>query len=94
MGMDKQFKTGVNRTITFYLIGLVLTLIVHAFWGWDIPHAPPSSFLVSMIFVFIGLLWFVSALIDIDCPKSKGEVVVHLVVLGVYFLVMLLLFNI
>ena len=64
-----------------YFIGVAFITVTHLIFGWDNPHAPPTSFLVVLAVVMLGLFRFVknafNILHDRDKERSKGELLIH-----------------
>jgi hypothetical protein len=84
--MNKDFKKGLFIGFAIYLIGTILTIIVHKITGWDYPHAPPVSFLVILLFIIIGLIRLLINAFNIsenrNKSKNKGEIIIHLIIFG------------
>lgn len=78
-----EYKKGMFYSGAHYLIGAIITIIVHSILGWEYPHAPPPSFFIIVLFSFIGFLWIIRNVINIKREKNKarnkGELTVHLI---------------
>lgn len=85
--MNSIFKNGVKLGLIIWLIGIILTIITHLIFGWSNPHAPPTSFVVvciTLITVLIRMLTNIrKILFDIGNSKNKGELIVHLLGIGI-----------
>lgn len=83
-----KISKGLKRTIAFYLLGILLTIIVHLFYGFGNHDTPPAAFFVLLFFTSVGVCWF---LLDIflvivrkKAEKEKADLLVHIVGLLVF----------
>lgn len=86
---------GFKRTIAFYLLGILLTILVHIFYGFGNLDTPPPTFFVLVFFTSVGVCWF---LLDIflivvrkKAVKEKADLMVHIVGLLVFGVLIALL---
>lgn len=86
--MSTKADIGLKRTIAFYALGVILTVLAHLFRGFKSPEVPPSSFYVLVIFSTVGFIWL---LVDIflifvrrPAVKAKADLAVHVIGLLVF----------
>jgi H+/Cl- antiporter ClcA len=89
-----DLKNGLIIGILIYLFGALLTYLVHKLTGWSYGHAPPVSFLVIILTYIVGIIRsiFNKANLSINYKKNrnKGELIIHLTILGLTFGLILL----
>ncbi|MCP9766059.1 hypothetical protein EGI31_24240 [Lacihabitans soyangensis] len=89
-----DFKIGLLIGFLIYLLGAVLTYLVHQLTGWSYGHAPPVSFLVIIITYIVGIIRSVfnkaNMSLNYNKNRNKGELMVHLTILGLTFVLLLL----
>ncbi|HTE31065.1 MAG TPA: hypothetical protein VK666_11875 [Chryseolinea sp.] len=80
--MTTDLKDGARVGLTIWVIGIVLTIVVHVIFGWKNPHSPPASSIIVFVGLIIVLIRLVSnayrILFDINKDKNKGEIIIHL----------------
>ncbi len=89
-----DFKIGLIIGFLIYLFGALLTYLVHQLTGWSYGHAPPISFLVIVLTYIVGIIRTVinkvNMSLNFNKNRNKGEVMVHLTILGLTFGLILL----
>jgi len=95
--MNLDYKRGLKTGIIVYSIGIPVVILTHLVLGFDGGHGPPTSFVVAVALVILGLIRFVSngsrILTGRAVEKNKGEILIHLIFLGlvaVAFVLMIL----
>src|SRR5687768_9564745 len=91
--MNPDYKKGLKTGLIVYGIGIALTILTHMVFGWDYPHAPPTSFIIVVALLILGAIRFVknasNIYFDREKERSKGEILVHVIVLGLFLLFIL-----
>lgn len=86
---------GFKRTLTFYLLGILLTIVVHIFYGFGSPKTPPGGYFVLIFFTSVGVCWFIVDLFLIfvrkKATKAKADLLVHIAGLLVFSILISLL---
>lgn len=79
---------GLKRTLAFYLLGLLLTILVHLFYGFGNADTPPASFFALLFFIAVGVCWFLLdiflILVKKKANKEKADLLVHIIGLLVF----------
>lgn len=78
-----------RAVVLYYFSGLLITLIVHLFVGWEIRILLPRSIIVILFFILGGLPWFVLNLTNLFSAnrrtKNLHELILHTIFLTVMF---------
>lgn len=84
---------GLKRTLAFYLLGFLLTIVVHVFYGFGSPKTPPGGYFVLLFFTVVGICWFMVDLFLIFVKKKATTAKVNLLVHTVGLLVFSILIS-
>ena len=83
--MNLDYKRGLKTGFIVYLIGISLVILTHLVLGFDGAHSPPTSFVVVLALVILGIFRLVTNLSRIitgkSVEKSKGELLIHVIFL-------------
>lgn len=88
---------GLVFTLSYYLIGLLISYIVYLIFGWEYIHAPGFHHLTFILFLIGGLVWsFIDIILLFKRKKRfyKESLIVHSIILGVLFVWIIIAFLI
>jgi hypothetical protein len=88
---------GLVFTLSYYLIGLLISYIVYLIFGWEYIHAPGFHHLTFILFLIGGLIWSFIDIIQLFRRKKrfyKESLIVHSIILGVLIIWIIIAFII
>ena len=93
--MKLRNHKGLVFTISYYLIGLLISYIVYLVFGWEYIHAPGFHHLTFILFLIGGLIWgFINAILLFKRKEQfyKESLIVHSIIFGVLIIWFIIVF--
>jgi hypothetical protein len=84
-------KKGILNALTYYIVGLVVTILAYFTFDNSYPHAPSVYHLVAFFTLLGGVLWTVVVIVQFffveRTRKRKGVIVANVIVLMGFFMI-------
>ena len=83
--MNYKKHIGLLLTVSYYIVGLIVSYIVYLIYGWTYMHAPGRHHLIFVLFLIGGLFWSFYNIKQVISTKSafhKESLLVHALVIG------------